>query len=424
MSNEASQVGPLHGHEPLPEARNPSAAQSGTSDGPGAPPDAQARRPAGWRLLRFFVSLTAAGGAALLLAGCSGSKAELSAIPPTPPEVPVRKVAEQAVPDRMEFTGQTASAHQVDFRARVGGYVVNVPYTEGQFVAADTLLFEIDPRPFAAVLARAEAEVARTKAAVRLARQELERAERLAQQDAIALEELERRRTDLETAGAALASAVAQKEGAALDMEFTRVKTPVSGRVGRALVKPGNLISGGDANGTLLTTLVTVDPLHVLFTVDEPAHRRLSALRAAGETIRAEVRLGDDPGSMDGTLDYLAPALDARSGTGQARLVVNNTDGRLSPGLFARITVIAQSDQPRVLVPETALGALQGSRYVLVVGEDNTLVHRPVLLGERRGSERIITHGLSTGESIVVNGLQRVRPGMSVQPVEVALASN
>lgn len=421
MSHESSN--PSHLQRPHPQLLSQPASNPAEADTAVLP---SATRPAGrpdQRLLQRVWSLMIAGGSALLLAGCSGSQAESSIASATSPEVPVQRVTEQWLPDRFEFTGHTAPAHQVDVRARVGGYLIHVPYTEGQFVKAGTLLFEIDPRPFEAELARTQAEVARAKAAVNLARQELERAEQLAEKDAIAMEELERRRTEMETAGATLAAAVAQKEAAALDVEFTRVKTPVSGRVGRALVKSGNLISGGDANGTLLTTLVTVDPLHVMFTVDEPAHRRLFALRSAGETIHAEVKLGDDAGTVHGTLDYLAPALDARSGTGQARLVVDNAEGHLTPGLFARITVIAKSGHPRVLVPEKAVGALQGSRYVLVVGDDNALVHRPVLLGERRGSERVVLQGLSAGESIVVNGLQRVRPGMTVQPVEVALAS-
>lgn len=421
MSNESSN--PSHLHRPHPQLRSLPAFNPREPRAAVLPSGARAAGRRGHRFLRLLWSLMIAGGSAFLLAGCSGSKAESSTAPPTPPEVSVQRVVEQAIPDRFEFTGHTIPAHQVDVRARVGGYVIRVPYAEGQLVTAGSLLFEIDPRPFVAVLARTEAEVARARAALNLARLELERAERLAGKDAIAVEELERRRTDMETAGAVLASVVAQKDLAALDVEFTRVKAPVSGRVGHARVKPGNLISGGDANGTLLTTLVTVDPLHVLFTVDEPAHRRLSALRAAGATFRAEVKLGDNTGAVDGTLDYLAPVLDARSGTGQARLVVDNAEERFSAGLFARITVITKSDQPRVLVPEAAVGALQGGRYVLVVGDDNTLAHRAVWLGERRGSERIVTQGLSAGESIVVAGLQRVRPGMNVQPVEVTMAS-
>lgn len=375
-------------------------------------------------LLHWLGPLSLLGVAALFLVGCSGSKAESSATASaSPPEVPVQRIVEQSVPERFEFTGHTIAAHQVEVRARVSGYVIQAPDTEGRFVESGSLLFEIDSRPFVAVLARTEAEVARARAAANLARRELERAERLAGNDAIAVEELERRRTELEIAGAALASAVAQKEAAALDVEFTRVKAAVSGRVGRALVKPGNLIAGGDSQGTLLTTLVTVDPLHVLFTVDEPAHRRLAALRAVGATFRAEVSVGDETGIVDATFDYLAPTLDPRSGTGEARLVVNNAGGRLAPGLFARITILANSDQPRLLVPETSVGAFQGSRYVLVVGDDHTLVHRPVWLGERRGDERIVVQGLSAGETIVVQGLQRVRPGMTVQPIAAALAS-
>ncbi|MCL4180941.1 MAG: efflux RND transporter periplasmic adaptor subunit [Verrucomicrobia bacterium] len=271
---------------------------------------------------------------------------------------------------------------------------------------------------------RPEAEVARARAAVNLARQELERAERLIISDAIAVEELERRQTAVETASASLAAAAAQREAAALDLEFTKVKAPVAGRVSRALVKPGNLVSGGDANGTLLTTLVAVSPLHVLFNIDEPAYQQLTDLLTFGTPLRAELKLGNSDRTVDGQLDYLAPAIDARSGTAQARLVVANPDGRLVPGLFARVTVVVEMKEPRVLVPETAVGAQQGTRYVFVVGRDNKVEHRQVALGERRGNDRVIASGLQSGESIVINGLQRVRPGMTVRPVEVSIASN
>lgn len=362
--------------------------------------------------------------AATLLTGCTGSIAQTPADSPPPPEVPVRRVVEQPVPFRVEFTGQSAASHHVDVRARVSGYVVQVPYPEGEPVPAGTLLFEIDPRPFVAVHARAEAEVARAQAAVKLARQELERAERLAAGDAIALEELQRRRTDLETAGASLAAAVAQREAAALDVEFTRVKAPVAGRVSRSLVRPGNLISGGDAGGTLLATLVVSTPLHVLFNVDEPAYRQLAGLLASGAVLRAEVTLGGETRPAEGVLDYLAPSLDGGSGTAQARVVLPNPDGRLAPGMFARVTVIADTPEPRVLIPEIAIGARQGTRYVLVVDQENKITHRPVVLGERRGAERVVAQGLVSGEAIVVNGLQRLRPGMTVQPVDAALAAH
>lgn len=370
-------------------------------------------------LLAFLTALAVA-----VLAGCSDSVAQSAAAPPPPVEVPVRRVAERVVPVEFEFTGQSAASHHVDVRARVGGYVVNVPYVEGEFVEAGTLLFEIDARPYVAVQARAEAEVTRARAAVKLAGQELERAERLAAMDAIAVEELERRRGDREMAGASLASALAQRDAAALDVEFTKVKAPVSGRVSRSLVRPGNLISGGDAGGTLLTTLVATAPLHVLFNIDEAAYQRLTDLVGTGATLRAAARLGQAGWAVDGKLDYLAPAIDVRSGAAQARLVVPNPDGRFVPGLFARVAVQADTRQSRVLVPETAIGAHQGTRFVLVVDRDNRVTHRTVVVGERHGGDRVVASGLQPGESIVVNGLQRVRPGMTVQPVEASLAVN
>lgn len=189
-------------------------------------------------------------------------------------------------------------------------------------------------------------------------------------------------------------------------------------------MKPGNLVAGGDANGTLLTTLVAVSPLHVLFNIDEPAYQQLADLLAFGTPLRAELKLGHSDRTVDGKLDYLAPTIDARSGTAQARLVVPNPDGRLVPGLFARVTVVVDIKEPRVLVPETAVGAQQGTRYVFVVGRDNKVEHRQVALGERRGNDRVIASGLQSGESVVINGRQRVRPGMTVRPVQDSIASD
>lgn len=387
-------------------------------------PGPTARFP-GHPALRGALWVLSAGLAATLLAGCTGSNAQSPSAAVPPPEVPVRRVAESTVPSQFEFAGQSAASHQVDIRARVAGYVVNVPYAEGELVEAGTLLFEIDSRPYLAVHAKAEAEVARTKAAFKLARQELERAERLAASDAIAVEELQRRRTEVETAGALLAGAIAQRETAALDVEFTKVKAPLAGRVSRSLVRPGNLISGGDASGSLLTTLIATTPLHVLFNVDEPAYRQLIGLRTSGSALRAEVKFGGQGGpSAEGPLDYLAPYIDGRSGTAQARVVLPNPDGRLAPGMFARVTVVADTSEPRLLVPETAIGARQGTRFVLVVNAENQVVERPVVLGERRANDRVVTGGLVAGESIVINGLQRIRPGMTVQPVEAAIAAN
>src|SRR5688500_18065382 len=309
-----------------------------------------------------------------LLSGCS-KPSSTGGVPPTP-EVQVRKVAEKTIPARLEFTGHLTAVHHIDIRSRVSGYVIKASFAEGSLVRSGELLFEIDPRPFDAKHEEAKGEVARGKANVELAKQEFVRAERLAQQDAIATEELQRRSADLEALTAALAAANAKEAGAALDLEFTRVKAPVSGRVGRALVKGGNLIAGGDANGTLLTTLVTENPMHVLFNVDEPSYRQIMALRAAGKSVAAEVRLADGEPPIVGTIDYVSNSLDSRSGTAQARAVVDNPQGVLAPGLFARVTIVAETDQLRLLIPETAIGAEQGSRYVLALNQDNKLTYR------------------------------------------------
>ena len=376
------------------------------------------------RAPRYFWPIALAAGLLPLVTGCSKGKANPSTAAKNMPipEVQVRNVAERQLPLRMEFTGQLIASHQVEVRARVSGYVVNAPFVEGSLVRAGELLFEIDPRPYIAKYEEAKAEATRAQATAELARQEFARAERLSQQDAIAKEEVERRKADLESASAALAAATARQAAAGLDVEFTRVEAPVAGRVGRALVKPGNLISGGGAGATLLTTLVTVSPMHVLFHLDEPSYQQITAIRAAGKSVSAEVRLGQDT-AVTGAIDYVGNMLDPRSGSAQARALIENPTGEFAPGLFARVTVYAAADHPRVLVPEAAVGAEQGSRYVFVVDQENKLAHRRVVLGERRGEERMVIDGLAAGERIVINGLQRVRPGMTVRPIENRLAS-
>jgi RND family efflux transporter MFP subunit len=369
-----------------------------------------------WGIVSALVAVSFLAGCTKPAGGAGVGNARAIAV-----EVPVQRVSARELPLRFDFTGHTIAEHEVEVRPRVGGLVTRVPFEEGAVVKAGTVLFELDDRPFVAAKAKADAEVARAQAAAQLALQELSRAKTLATTEAISVEELERRQNDAKAAEALLAAAIAQSEAAALDVEFTRITAPVSGRVGRALVKPGNLVAPGGGNGTLLTTLVTLNPMHVLFNLDEPGFQLLSQLRAAGTELRAELKIGQD--AFTGKIDYIAPMLDPRSGTAQARALVPNVNGRLAPGQFARVTVIAETQQPRLLVPETAIGAQQGFRFVLVVDEQNTVKQRTVSLGERLGSDRFVVAGLSAGESVVVNGLHRVRPGMTVQPIASPLAS-
>ncbi len=364
-----------------------------------------------------------AAGLLPLLSGCSKPNPSAGGVPPAP-EVHVRKVTERPFPDRFEFTGHLAAVHQVEIRPRVSGYVINTPFTEGSTVRSGELLFEIDPRPFVAKHEEAKAEVSRAKAAAVLTQQEFERAKKLNQQEAIAHEELERRTADLQNATAALAAAQARQEAAALDLEFTKVKAPIAGRVGRALVKAGNLVSGGNSGATLLTTLVTVDPLHVFFHLDEAAYEQLKSARSAGKATWAEVRVGAEGKLVKGEIDYVSNTVDSKAGAAQARVVILNSTDELAPGLFARVTIYIDGGAPRLVIPETAIGAQQGSRFALVIDQENKIAFRKLSLGERRGEERLVVDGLQAGETIVINGLQRLRPGMTVQPVQPSMAKN
>lgn len=376
-------------------------------------------------MLGTMLGVLGAGLGAALLASCSESDAvTTAAAAPAPPEVSIRRIAERSVADRYEFTGHTAASHTIEVRARVGGYVVNVPYEEGALVEAGTLLFEIDDRPLLAAHVEAKADVAREEAASKLAHAELDRAENLVVKNAIAVEELQRRRGSAESADAQLAAARARLEAAALDLEFTKVKAPIAGRVSRSLVRPGNLISGGSSNSTLLATLVVSSPLHALFQIDEPAYQKLTSALSSGGKLHAEVETGSGRVVTHGNLDYIAPFLDGRTGTAQARVILPNSDNSLAPGLFARVRITADTGRSRILVPETAVGAMQDARYVLVVDERSHVSQRSIVLGERRGDERVIESGLKAGEPIVIGGLQKIRPGMAVKPVELPIAAN
>ena len=367
----------------------------------------------------------------LLLAGCdrdSGAPLDTPQAPPPPP-VTVMRLEAEPVADFGRFTGRLAAIDLVELRARVDGNLDALHFEAGQRVEAGQLLFTIDPRPYAASRAAAAAALAESQVRLDNARIEWERARSLVDGGAISAEELEQRRAALAEAEAGLASKQAALDAADLDLSFTRVSAPVSGRIGRALVTPGNLVSGQAGQATHLATLVSVDPLHVYADLDEASFLALQQALAAGELpldesgrLRLSVDLAEGAGQgLPATLESLDNQVSASTGTLLLRALLPNPDGRLVPGLFARVSVPLSAEKPRLMVPERAIGTDQSLRYLWVVGAGNTVERRTVQLGPARGDQRAVLSGVEAGERVVVNGLSFIRfPGQPVTPMEAA----
>jgi RND family efflux transporter MFP subunit len=350
--------------------------------------------------------------------------------PPKPPEVTISQVVQRSVVDYEEFTGRTAAVEEVDVRARVRGYLKEVHFTDGDEVKAGTLLFEIDPRTFDAELKNAEGQKAQWAAKRDKAKADVARYENLVPTGAASAQDLDKARAELGEAIAALQSADAMIERARLDLEFSKITAPIDGQLGRALVTKGNLIQGSAGEDALLTTIVSTNPIYVYFDVDERTmlrfreqYRQQSADGHAPETasaMRVPVTLGlaNESGfSHHGVMDFADNRVDPQTGTIRARGLLDNSKRIFKPGLFARVRVSCTDPYEAVLVAEPAIGTDQGNRYVLTVNDQNIVDKRFVKLGPLQDDGlRVIAEGIKGGEWVVVNGLQRARPGKPVTP--------
>lgn len=387
-------------------------------------PDSTTRaRPTTKETMRNFIVLALLSP---LLAGCTPDAAAHSATPPAPAVDVARPVVRDIV-EWDEYTGRLAAKEAVEVRARVGGFVDSIHFTDGQLVQKGDLLFVIDPRPFKAVLAGADAEVKRQETRLELAKNELERGARLVRSNAISAEEHDARAKAVDEVSAALEGARAARERARLEVEFTEVRAPMAGRTSRHLVSIGNLVSGGTNESTLLTTIVTLDPIHAYFDVDEQAFLRYARLAMTGERASSrdtptpvQLALADDGDfRFDGHMDFVENELDPRSGTLRGRAIVDNKDTRLLPGVFVRLRLPGTGLYRAVLVPDAAVGTDQTERFVYVVDAQGVVAVRKVGLGRLVDGLRVIKTGLTGDETIVVRGVQRVRPGAAVTPVFV-----
>ncbi len=365
---------------------------------------------------------------AVLSPACDGA-AERAAPPPA--TVGVAKPLQRDIVEWDEYTARLEAIDSVEVRARVSGYLEAVRFTDGATVQEGDVLFVIDPRPYVAAQRRAEADVALAKARRELAEKRHQRALKLVAEDAISQEEADTRAAEARQAEAALEAAAAALETTRLDVEFTEVRAPVSGRVGRKLVTEGNLVNGGSSSqGTLLTTIVSLDPLYVYFEADERSHLKYVRLaqqgrRPSSRDVHNPVQIGlaDEVGfPHQGSMDFVDNRVDPDTGTIIARAVLPNPDLSLTPGLFARLRVVGSGEYRALLIPDEAVGSDQAQKFVYVVAPDNTAQVRPVEIGPLNHGLRIVRSGLTADDRVVISGTQRVRPGALVQPEERQLS--
>lgn len=353
----------------------------------------------------------------MLLSGCD-ARSETTQQANTPPEVDVAWVQAEPVTVTETFTGRVEAPETVDLRPRVSGYIHEVAFEEGQMVEAGDLLFRIDPRPYQARVKAARAELAQARSGLQLASSEASRAERLLQNRAISQEEYDQRQAALLGARARIDAAQAALETAELDLQYTRVTAPVSGRTGRALVTQGNL---ANADQTLLTTVVSVDPLHVYFDSNDAGSDQ--SLPDHGQATAVRIGLSDEDGfPHQGELDFVDNRLNASTGTLRYRAVVPNPDGKIRPGQFARVKMPVARLEQALLVNRKAVLTDQDRRYVYVLDGDNKVERRQIITGRDLEKLVVIRDGLSSGDRVVVNGTQKIfGAGMEVTPRQVAM---
>jgi RND family efflux transporter MFP subunit len=376
------------------------------------------------------VLLPALALSSLALIGLNGCKSEANPnAAAAAPQVSVAAALERDVTEWDEFTGRLEAVESVEIRPRVTGYIDSVNFSEGSVVHKGDLLFVIDQRPYRAELTRTQAELARAVARDELTATDVTRSEKLLAIKAVSQEEYEQRINASRESHANVEAARAAVETARLNLEFTRVISPINGRVSKAMVTAGNLVTGGSNTATLLTTVVSIDPIYVSFEGDEQVYLKYSEL----------ARRGDRPSSRDaanpvlmalaneqgyphrGAMTFVDNQIDSRTGTIRARASFDNKDGYLTPGLFARVKLLGHNSYHAVLVDDRAIGTDQGQKFVYVVDAGNKIAYRAVKIGRLTDGLRIVQQGLQPGETVVVNGLQRIQPGAVVAPERVAM---
>ncbi|MDG4715708.1 efflux RND transporter periplasmic adaptor subunit [Winogradskyella marincola] len=329
-----------------------------------------------------------------------------------------------------EYTGRFEASNKVDVRARVSGFLERVNFKDGQIVNKGDVLFIIDNRPFVIALDQAKADLAQAKANLEIAQDNFNRVENLKETGAVSIEEFNRRKQALEYAKASIQLSQARVADAKLNLEFTRVKAPISGLVSRDRVNEGNLIDGGSSNSTLLTTIVATSPIHFYFTSSESDYLRYVRLANNGErkAVRANglpvlIKLQDEDEFVhEAKIDFVDNQIDNSTGTIENRAILPNKDLILEPGMFGKARISGSAEHKAIMIPEDIIGTNQSLRYVYVLGENNTVTSKNITLGPLHSNGlRIVRDGLLETDQLIVNNIQKIRPGIAVTPVETNL---
>ena len=358
--------------------------------------------------------------AALVLAGCDGKPAASS---PPPPSVTVARPLHKTIAEWDEYTGRFVAIETVEIRARVSGFIDTVHFKEGQIVKQGDLLFVIDPRPYRITVEQAKADVDRAKAKLEIATLDVQRATPLVRSQTLTEREFDTRRSIERDAAAQVASSEAALQQAQLNLEWTEVRAPISGRISDKRVDAGNLISGGQAGATLLTVIVSIDPIHFIFDGSEADFLRYLRLAAAGARPSSRdvqnpvsVRLADEPDfSHHGRMDFVDNTVNPKTGTIRGRAVFDNKNGLLTPGFFGRLRLFG-GEHEALLIPDSAIASDQASKIVFTVAGDGMVASQRVELGPIVDGLRVVRLGLKPTDRIVIEGLQRARPGQKVTP--------
>lgn len=346
------------------------------------------------------------------------------AAPTIVPEVDVASVVQKTITDWQSYSGRLEAVEKVDVRSQVPGTIVSVNFKDGALVKKGDTLFVIDPRPYAAEVDRAEAQLAAAQARTGYTQSDWERAQRLIGDNAIAKRDYDEKQNAAREASANLKAAQAALETARINLGYTKIVAPVAGRVSRAEITVGNVVSAG-ASSAPLTTLVSVSPIYASFDADEQTYLQYLSRAKDGSKVPVELGLADESGySRSGTIESVDNRLDTSSGTIRVRARFDNEDGALIPGLYARVKVGGGAPHPALLIDDAAVGTDQDKKFVLVVDQSNHVVYREVSVGGMQGNLRVVRDGLKPGDRIVVNGIQRVRPGDTVRAHVVPMTTD
>jgi RND family efflux transporter MFP subunit len=365
---------------------------------------------------------------AVLLAGC-GAETQKQASAPPPPQVTVATPVKRKVVDQDEYVGRFVAIDSVEIRARVSGYLDRIHFTDGQIVKQGDLLFTIDRRPFQTALELAQANLAQARANLAFAESDLARGQQLVRDRTITEQTFDQRTQAKRVAEASVAAQEAAVRQATLDLEFTELRAPVTGRIGDRRVSPGNLVTGGTGgNTTLLATIVSSDPIRFEFTFDEASYLRYERSAKSGEdvtsrngTVPVALKLIDEQDfAHSGRMDFVDNVIDRASGTIRGRAVFANPSGVFTPGMFGRVRVPGSAPYPALLVPDVAVGTEQVRKFVYTVDDDGTVRQAFVTLGQATDDLRVIKNGLKETDRVIVSGLMRAKPGQKVTPKEQA----